>query len=577
MPISVIPISGISKTIQQNVYFKIIKDIVDSIDIPYNSLIVVHKDIETTLTDNTPNTTNLHNSNTPTTISKRRIVAKIEEDYDEEEVTTLTPYENLSYPIFIDNDINTYIHPLYIKTNITISFSYVSPSKSEANRIRDTLRINISKMRNINIHELEYNILIPTEVEDFIADIYDLKSRLFSQPLEDYFREHSTKRVFLLTDTANKENASLAIYEKQIRIIGTFDINSIPEKLEIDNENNNYTITFNYNLSLDLPKFFILKYPVTICNRLLPPKYLRHIEELKLNTKEEYKKNLNYTNFGTYNLSIFEAHRQLENRIDIKFPKNVPIYDEFNIQQGHNGYMIIYSFLTTIDETNKKFLFNLKDLEPYTFTEPILNYIQNTERNYITQPYQSFLYLGLYQDDTHFDNNILTLDSNLNLSSIKELSLVKTTRVTLSFLLDITSLDERALNRLLSNTPILLIYLEEYIKLHSYFKNELPNLNITISNYYKTLLIIINHFIQLDNLDTLSSIVSIIKNDPYLYNSFFAFMYNNYPNLYSYLERNSLVSSSSFNTNINTNYIDSNIYFQRTVMFNSILALRKET
>ena len=576
MPIFVIPIPSTFKTIKQNIYFKLIRDIVDSINIPYNSLIVIHKDIETTLTDNTSNTTNLNNLNKPTTVFKRRIIAKIEEDYDEDEVTSLTPYENLSYPIFIDNDINTYIHPLYIKTNITLSFSYISPSKAEANRIRDILRVNISKMRNINIHELDYNILIPTEVEDFISDIYDLKSRLFPQSLEDYFREHSTKRVFPLTDTTNKENASLAIYEKQIRIIGTFDINSIPEKIEIDNENNNYTITFNYNLSLDLPKFFILKYPVTICNKLIPSKYLKHIEELKLNTKEEYKKNINYTNFGTYNLSIFEAHRQLENRIDIKFPKNVPIYDEFNITSGHDGYMIIYSFLTTIDETNKRFLFNLRNLEPYTFTEPILNFIQTTERNYITQPYQSFLYLGLYQDDIHFDNNILTLDSNLNLSSKKDLSLVKTTRVTLSFLVDISSLNENVLNRLFSNTTIFLIFLEEFIKLHSYLKNEISNLNVNISNYYKSLLLTFNHFIQIDDLSILSSIISLIKKDPYLYNSFFSFMYNDFFNLYSYLERNSLISSFSFNSNINNNYKDSDIYIMRTIMFNSILALRKE-
>jgi len=573
MPVVSLTLEDTNRSILSSAYFKIIQDIVESIKIPYSTLVVMHRDMESTLTDNKTNVSGLSQDNLPSTVSKRRIIASITEEYNEDELTTTAIHQLSSYPIFQDLDVNVFVYPIYIKSDINIEFSYISPSKIEANRIRDDIRIRLSQTRNINIHDIDYDILIPEIVEDFITDVYELKNRLVPQSLEDYFREHSTKRIHLLTDLSNKENSKLAISEKQIRIVGLFDFSSMPEKIEVDN--NNYKVTFNYKLTLDVPRAIVLRYPVMICNKTLPSKYLQFIEDSKIQSKEEYKKDVNYIN-NLRELSYFEAHRQLENRVDIKLPMNIPLFDDFNIREGHKGYCIIISFLTDINETDKKTLFNLRDIEPYYFDSTILNFILNGEKNYIINPYMSFLYLGLYQDDVHFDNNILEIDNDLNIKSKVELSLFKPTRVVLSFILDITALDNRAITRLLTNKDILYIFIQEYIYVYNNYKTELSRNIIPDNTFYKTLTYILYHFIKIDDLDALLKIFNLLKIDNYIYNNLISILKNNYPNIFFYINNNNLIDLTNVNINLNIHHTNIENYSMRTVMSDYIVALRQD-
>lgn len=576
MPVVSITLEDTNRSILSNSYYKIIDDIIAAIKIPYGSLVILHKDTDITKTDNKPNVSNLDQDNLPSTISKRRVVVNITEDYNEDALTTTAVHQQSAYPIFQDHDINVYIYPIYIKTDITIEFSYISSSKTEAIRIRDDIRIRLSQARNITIHDVEYNIIIPEIVEEFISDVYDLKSRLVPQPLEDYFREHSTKRLHLITDMANKENTKLAINEKQVRIVGLFDFNPMPDKIEMDNENNNYKITFNYKLSLDVPKAIVLRYPPMICNKPLPSKYLSFIEDNKRSAFREYKANLNYTSYELASLSHFEAHRQLENRVDINLPINIPLFDEFNVRQKHKGYGILVSFLTDIDETDKRTLFNLKNIDPYYIDSTLLNYIVANELPYIINPYMSFLYIGLWQDDRHFDNNVLEILPDLTIKSKVDLSLFKPTRVTISIVTDLTILDRNALDRLLNNPNILYVFFNEYIRAYNSFKTETSTNIIPDNTFYRTLTSIFNHYITVDYKDVIANLINTISNDTYISNNLHSILYNNYPSLFNYLLNNNFIELNKINKTININHATIESYAMKTVMTNYILALRKE-
>ncbi len=593
MPVVSLTLEDTNRTILADAYFKIIQDIVETVKIPYASLVVVHKDTEVTLTDNKTNVSGLQQTNLPSTAAKRRIITSITEEYNEDELTTTAVHQQAAYPIFQDQDINVYIYPIYVKSDIVIEFSYISPSKIEANRIRDDIRIRLSQTRNITIHDIEYNILVPDIVEEFIADVHTLKSRLVPQTLEDYFKEHSTKRIHIMTDMSNKENAKLAVNERQVRIVGLFDFNSMPEKIEIDNENNNYKVNFSYKLSIDVPRAIVMRYPVMICNRPLQSKYLQFIEDAKVQSKEEYKRDLNYTSQSLHALSHFEAHRQLENRVDIKLPINVPLFDDFNKREGHKGYCILASFLTDVNETDKRTLFNLRDIDPYYIPEPLLQFIAAGERTYIVNPFMSFLYLGLYQDDIHFDNNILTIDNNLNIKSKVDLTLFKPIRVTLSFVLDINMLDQRALNRLLANEEMLLLFLNEYVRVYNNYKTEISTNIIPDNTFYKTFVHMLYHFINRDNFTMLSGIMTILYSDPYIYENTTSILYSNYPDIYRYLKihtelgvtlttedlhRNQKGILDDSKTNKNANHLHTGIenYAMRTVMTNYVISLRQD-
>lgn len=595
MPVVSLTLEDTNRSILSQSYFKIVEDIISAIKIPSDSLVVMHKDMDITKTDNRSNVSNAEVNNLPTTMSKRRTIVNITEEYNEDALTTTAVHQVSSYPIFEDTDVNVHVFPIHVKTDVNIEFSFISPSKTEANRIRDDIRIRLSQSRNITIHDIEYDIIVPEVVENFISDVYDLKNRLIPQPMEDYFKEHSTKRAHLITDLSNPGNAKIAVREKQIRIVGLFDFSPMPDKIENDNENNNYKLTFNYKLSIDVPRAIGIRYPVMICNKPLPSKYLDFISDNKINSKEERKRELGYTK-GLFSLSYFEAHRQLENRVDINLPINIPLFDDFHKRVIHKGYAILVSFLTDVNEIDKKSLFNLRDIDPYYIPEELLQFIINTERTNIINPYMSFMYLGLYQEDTHYDNNILTLDSDLNITSKVELKLFKPVRVLLSLCIDITMLDQRCINRLLDNPNILYIYLTEYINAINNYKKELSTLNIPNFNIYRFFILAINYYRNKDLLDIIFNILNITYTDSYIFSNLLNLVYKEYPDMYHYLSSNKIITTSnskvvrsidtltgnetySINHKVGSNInvdIGAENYNIKTLMTNNLISLRME-
>lgn len=541
MPTVSLTLEDTNRSILSQAYFKIIKDIVSAIKIPHSTLVAVQKDMEVSLTDNRPNATSPGTSNLPSTVADRRILASITEDYNEDELTSTATHQQNASPIFMDPDIGVSVYPIYVKSDISIEFSFVSPSKTEATRIRDDIRIRLSQTRNINIHEIEYAILIPEVVEDFISDVYDLKSRLDPQPLSEYFSSHSTNRIYPITDMSNPENTKLAVQEKQVRIVGLFDFSSMPEKLDVDNENNTYKISFTYKLSMDVPRAMVLRYPVMICNRPLPAKYLSFIEDSKRKSQEEYKKNLGYTQ-SLYALSHFEAHRQLENRVDIKLPINIPLFDDFHVRQKRPGYAIVASFLTQVDETNKKSLFNLKEIDPFYIPDQILSFIKTHDRTHIVLPYSSVLFLGLHQEGTHFDNDVLTVDENLNVSSRVPLSLYAPVRVTLSVCMDYSLLRDTVRKRLRNHPDAYLIYISETIRAINNYKTELSTSQDWYAGLFDELMYLIRYFFESDQLDLLYRLLNIVLEDEYLTRLIGQALMLGYPGLYGKLFRNSILT-----------------------------------
>jgi len=574
MPVVSLTLDESNRTILSPVYYKIVQDIVDVIKIPNSTVVVMHRDTEQTLTDNKPNVSSIEESNIPSTVSKRRIVTSITEEYNEDALTTTAVHQLSTYPIFKDDEVDVYIYPIYVKMDINIDFSFVTPSKTEANRIRDDIRIRLSQTRNITIHDIDYTILIPKEVEDFIVDVYELKNRLVPQPLDFYFKEHTTNRIHPITDMSNKENVRLGIYEKQTRIIGTFDFSSMPEKIESDMENNNYKLNFTYKLTIDVPKAICFRYPTMICNRPMPAKYLSFIEDHKRKSLEENKRIHNYTSLALSDMSIFEAHRQLENRIDIKLPINIPAFDDFNERIGYKGYCILVSYLTDVNEEDKRTLFNLNDTSPYEIQEPLISYIKEIEYDYITKPYTSIFYLGLHQQGKFFNADFLKIDSSLNIVSRREIPLFKPTRVTFSFLSDLSLLSNEAWKRYSSNTEILLFIIREYLYIRKQFKTELKNSNDERFFLDKTITFIIE-YINSNKLQTVKDIIEILEEDYRYYEAFVYLLKSEYRNLLGYLVREDLIKVNS--TNGNTPMIqqrNTNKGIMKTVMSTSVIAMK---
>ncbi len=514
MPVVSLTLEDTNRTVLYEAYYKIVQEIAEFIKIPNGQLVIMQRDLPSQLTDNRHNVTINSQDNLPSTTGTRRIQVNITEDYNEDELSPTRVNQPSAYPIFQDLDLDVSVYPVYVKNDVSIQFTYVTPSKNEATRIRDDIRLRLSQTRNINTHEVDYTVLIPAPIEEFIGDIYDLRSRLIDEPLEYYFGTHSTKRVITITDMANASNTRLAVKERHTRIVGAFDFNSIPDKIEVDNELNNYKVNFTYKLSLEVPTAMTMRYPVMVCNQLMPNKYLEFLQARIDNSKEERYRQINYTSNAMYSMSIFENHRYLENQLDISLPVNVPGFDEFRVRQGHKGYGIVATFLTQVDETNQKSLFNLKEIDPYEIPEELLNYIQTEGRNLITTPYQSFLYLGLHQANTYFDRNVLTIDEDLNVSSTVKLSLLSPVRVTLSMCIEYEMLTPYAIARINASDLLVTTFVSEYLSAIRNFQPERRAVKSEIP-FIQYLLSLIRQLLTEGRIDTLRHLFEIVKSHPY--------------------------------------------------------------
>lgn len=569
MPTVCIPLDETNKTILNNSYYEITKQILSHLNIRKDHQLVIKKGLDDIRTDVSTNVSNLNtNDNTPTTVSDRLVLANIEENYDEEYLTATPVAQKDAFPIFIDNQVDVRVYPIYVQTEATITLKIYVPSKTEARQLRDDIRIKLSQSRNILHNEVEYDLIIPDIIDDFISDVYDLKNRLFPSTLEDYFRNHSTKRIHMITDLANTSNSRIAVREKQVRIVGVFDFGLMPDKEEDDVENNRYILTIPYKFSFSTPRGLCFTYPPVICNQVLPSKYLQFIEDDKVRGKEEYSKPaLGYT-YSLGALSHFEAHRQLQYRVQEKLPLNLPLFDEWPVRTGHNGYVILCSILTTVDETDRKTLFNLKDLKEYGYyiDEKLLDYIANGERQWIVNPYMSYYYMGVHQKDKYFDNNMLEILPDLTVKSKVELPIVKPTRVTISICLDTTYFNPTVKARMFDDKEMLLLYLNELIRCINNFKPEVKQMNITENTFYRFFLQILNYYVVKEDQNTLQTIVNIIAKDNKIMEVLNGILSNNYQRLYAKLCKYTDIDNYYKNKNYKRNYIGEEEYNARTVM-----------
>ena len=298
-----------------------------------------------------------------------------------------------------------------------------------------------------------------------------------------------------------------------------------------------------------------------ICNKLLPTKYFQFIEEAKVNSIEERKRNLGYTK-SLHALSHFEAHRQLENRIDINYPINVPAFDDFNLRQGHKGYVIIASFLTEVDETDRRSLLNLKEIDPFYIPPKLVTFLVNGEYQYFDRPYMSFLYVGLHQEDSYFDS-YTDIDVGLNIKSVNELSLMKPVRVTLSMIIDLTMLDNNALLRLLNDRDALLLFIAEWLEAYNNFKTEFSRTFNSMDDIYKIFIMILLHLKNKGDDATAEEVLKLLRTNNFIYEGFIKDLTMD---LQGYISR----------MNINDYGRNEINGMMKTVMVNHVIALRQD-
>ncbi len=379
------------------------------------------------------------------------LFVEVEEDYDSTYLSATAITQNEQIPIFVDKEINAVMSPLYCTTSLSIRFKYQSSSRTEVMRWRDDIRMRLSALRDINVHDVTYSYIVPAPYLLLLQDIFNNKQRLLANgsSFEEYIASNITTKASVVSDMVGQDRR-LVIKETQCRVVGIFGFDAVPEKPQRDNDLGIWTIELPYKLTYERPVMVAMRYPITVYNALLPQEYIAFWnQEYDLdNVKKSYG-----TSIGSF--ANFEASSQASKVVNFKAEIRLPDFDDFKPDAVPSGSAGVFTALCLVDETDLVSLVNLNDLGDIIIDQDILNYIVAQELPYIAIPYSSMFTLSLYINGTLQDAGSLIVDSSLNVKSTKPLNLKDVHHVRLSLMADLSLVYKDFYTRIL-NYPMVI-------------------------------------------------------------------------------------------------------------------------
>jgi len=374
----------------------------------------------------------------------RYVYVEVEEDYDPQYMATTAitfPEQN---PIFYDPDTHVTINPLYATTRVTLHFKYQAPSRTEVLRWRDDIRMRLSGMRDIHLHQISYHFLMPDQYMLLLRAVYNNKQRILNsnQTFQEYVASNITSRAKLISDMVGQD-VRLSIAETQTRIVGMYGFDSMPEKPTRDSDTAVWTGEFTYEFTYEKPNMMAARYPVIVYNELLPKEFIGFWnKEYDLdNVRKSYS-------YSIGSLSNFESEKQPGKYINFKAETRLPDFDDFNPQTVPTSSVGIVTALCQVDETDYVSLMNLNDLGSVVIDSDILNFIQQSELPFITNLYQSIFSLDFYTNYTLMSTGQLVCLPDLTVQSVNKLSLTNFYHVRFSIITDLSLINYAFFQRL---------------------------------------------------------------------------------------------------------------------------------
>lgn len=461
MPILSLTLPEQSEAISRPVVFDIIGQIQEITKIRPDTKIFFPGDIQKM---QTPSTSIDSKDDRFATFNTNNIVfIEVEEDYDHETLGTTVINRKEHPAVFIDDALGIRLCPIYATSNVVINFKYRCVSKTEAMRWRDDIRMRISQLRDINLHDINYHYLLPLELLILIKAIHETKEVVepYDESYVEYVSRCATPRLTVVGDLVNQD-ARLAIAERQCRIVGMYGFDGIPEKPERD-DNGTWLITFSYKFSYEKPIGCTMRYPIMVHNNLIPKNYT-------------YFNNKSYDLYPVVRsaslsidaLSGFESDTIMDNR---RYPYpliRLPEFDDYEIKSIPVGTGSVFLALCEVDLADKRSLVNLNELGDLIIDQDILEFIRVSEQPYMCKIYKSIFHLSLYRNDSLTSNDTITLLPDLTVKATSDLNLRHQHRVRLSIVMDLTLLSREALDRLRKYPKVLTKVIEA---MNEIFKN----------------------------------------------------------------------------------------------------------
>lgn len=450
MPKLFMPVPETNESCTRPVVFGIVNDLVEMTGIPKDTTIFYPGDLEKAKQQGS----GIEQKSEATMMPfNNRVEIEVEENYDAERYISTAVYGPENLFIFRDDWLDTFIKPVYSSADMTINFKYRAVDKTSAMRWRDNIRTRVSMMWDQRLHTAEYHYLVPPEFLVILKELHRMRENVapYGEDYDLYFKNNTTKNATVLTTQTGTQSA-WGISEKQLRIVGYFDFEGVPEQGSKEDEGDTWTISFAYKFKYDKPIACVMFYPLMIHNQLVDQNFRPNpvTDVISPLNKTDYNYSLSAFNFNSYDKSA--------NPPSIWPGVAIPEFDEFFPSSIPSGTTRVFTALVNIDTTNPLFLLSLRDMGNTVIHPEILNFLVG-EVPYLFKPRESVFTLNLYRGIDLLENNTLTIDSNLNINSVSPLSLRHYYHIRLGIVTDLTTINSRALDRLRNNGVAAMIVL----------------------------------------------------------------------------------------------------------------------
>lgn len=365
-------------------------------------------------------------------------------------------------PAFLNTELEVELRPIYASMEMRISLHYRAENKSEAQKFHDFMMMKVPAREDVWLHTLVYSYGIPPVFMKILEEIHRLTELQagYGDDFEEFFNKWVNPRYGMITDKVGKNDYGV-FSETQMRVIGFFDYDTVPDFGNRKDDSEAWEIEFGYVIRYDKPRDMYMNYPVTIHNTVLSPKWrgtkgMDRLEDHTTDTPKSLRaiENAAYTN-------------RLSRRNDDP-GRYFPLFDEFKPRDiAHATRRIFTSLVLLGNETDPDplLLMNIGDLEAPAYGMILNDCVKEFIRKnhaYLHLPKQTAVEVSLYMGRLLMDPSYITIDENLNIRSTKPLNKRRYYHIRMSMVTDLTYLTDKASDRL-RMSPCMLKNLLEYV------------------------------------------------------------------------------------------------------------------
>lgn len=374
-----------------------------------------------------------------------RVVVTFRETYVESEAINSEVRHPYTQPIFNDQSIGIHIKPVYSNTDMELTFSFRTKSKSEAVIWKDGIRVRMADNRQAHLHQADYHFPVPNFCSTLLMHMYELREGVagYGEDLGTYLKKHYTKRATVLTtQSGDDSNTLLVIAEKQLGIQGWFEFD-FPVEEEKNEDGPSYVANFTYRFSYYKPLELHVVYPQVVHNQLISEDYLLGLPEtedpLQLPTyQSDYRFALDHFDYSA---------RQLPNPLG---GLRIPEYDEWIPSSIVSWTTSLINWMIVFEPKDLTLVLAENDILDTGFSEDILQFMRH-QGNRMTRKGHSALHFGLFRGDQPVadgDLKVVVTDNAFKVVVSTPADLRQTYHLRLSFCTNIAYYTQEALEDL---------------------------------------------------------------------------------------------------------------------------------